>query len=868
MTATAASSVAGLIPALSGIANPFAASGTPSAPSAPDLSLPLLAWVRRQFFNSPPQINYTPANDTQTAAGLVVGNIDATDPDGDAVTFSYIGQAIRGGTVSVDPTTGNFTYTPTAKMLQYGGFDQFNVTVTDQTPGSPTFHGLIDLIGLVPVIGPVIKGFVAPYTDSVPATITVYVAPTVSQNLIPAGVSGQQLSLDPIAANNDWQSYVLTPSSTTVTAPTVYYVSGDVTNPDGIAGGSGSTTLTYRVGEQAPVIILDYGQVVGGYPQLQVTGSSPNLVWTAFSETAANMSPFGDGAITTALLADSGDPLTFELTPVLGSNILTSNQIQGGYRYEMITLTAPGSITISTAPTIITAPLKSASQYQGSFMSSSDLLNRIWYDGAYTINLDMIAAGTAGFFGPYPLSILGEAAKRDRAIWAGDLLVAAATLHDVFGSFGDALTANNITLMATSPITFAIPGFGPFGPVSASGPMPGVCRGTGSGGCIFYSTTYSMNFVDNVHNYYTITGDTALVQENWALIQRELAYESSLVDSATGLIDVPLLSSLDWSIGLHPGQNTAANVLHYRNLTDAAELATLMGDTSAAAQYSAQAAATKDAINEQLWNQQLGAYDASTTQRGVVVQDANSWAVLYGVASDTQSAQIVQTMNDTLWTAFGIRSADPNASGYSNIVSPYIGSFTLAADYLAGRPDLAMNLLATEWGHMANADPASTTWEKINLPNGDLTTVLNLFGDSASHAWSTGGTTALTSYVAGITATGIAYQQWQVKPYPEGVDWAQGTVPTSYGTISSRWQTGNDAFRLTVEAPSGTSGKVAVPTLGELRVIYQDGVEVWDGTQAVNGATASEVSGYIEFTDVTGSHTWAWAGTARSAITA
>jgi hypothetical protein len=36
---------------------------------------------------------------------------------------------------------------------------------------------------------------------------------------------------------------------------------------------------------------------------------------------------------------------------------------------------------------------------------------------------------------------------------------------------------------------------------------------------------------------------------------------------------------------------------------------------------------------------------------------------------------------------------------------------------------------------------------------------------------------------------------------------------------------------------------------------------VWDGTQAINGATASATAdGYTAFTGITGSHTWACSG--------
>ena len=84
-----------------------------------------------------------------------------------------------------------------------------------------------------------------------------------------------------------------------------------------------------------------------------------------------------------------------------------------------------------------------------------------------------------------------------------------------------------------------------------------------------------------------------------------------------------------------------------------------------------------------------------------------------------------------------------------------------------------------------------------------------------------------------------------------------GILPA--GPISSRWQLGQDVFRITVEAPDGTSGTVAVPTLGAPRVIYRDGGEVWNGTAAVTGAIATATADvYVEFAGVTGSHTWAW----------
>ena len=47
-----------------------------------------------------------------------------------------------------------------------------------------------------------------------------------------------------------------------------------------------------------------------------------------------------------------------------------------------------------------------------------------------------------------------------------------------------------------------------------------------------YSTSYSMDEVDNIATYYLYTGDLAFVRAEWPVITRELAYNASLVDAA------------------------------------------------------------------------------------------------------------------------------------------------------------------------------------------------------------------------------------------------------------------------------------------------------------------------------------------------
>ena len=849
-----------------------AGSTTPAADAVAEWSL--FGAVRRQFFNAAPTITPVICGQTTSATGqaVITGSLGAADADGDTLYYTFVGDPQNGGTLEVNQTTGAFTYTAPATMNALGGFDQFNVVVSDQTPGRfPTFHGIVDLLSYLPVLGPQLVntlqlfGLATPYTGYVPARVAITVAPT--EPAPPLSGSAPELSADPIAAEDGWQRYVLTPDgcaegrTCTVRPVSLFYKNGGVSVAD-----NGEITLTYRLGGQAPMVILDYGQDVGGFTRFSYYGATPNLLQASYSESLSNLSAIGDGAMSSALLANSGDPLTFQFAPILGNGTWQGTQLQGGFRYQQIALNLPGTVTLTNIQTEMTAPLRAPEGYAGNFLSDSDIINRIWYAGAYTINLDEIPAGTPGFGGPYPLSILGEAAKRDRAIWAGDLLTAGITLHDVFGAAGDVLARNNLQIIADNPVKevvlelLSLPIAAP-SDLDTPGPAAGVCSGVSKGGCEFWGASYSMALAQNMGSYYKLTGDTEFVRDNWAAVQRAVTYGNSLINPSTGLVDVPRIASLDWSVvGRAAGQVASTNMVAYDSLTNAATLAAAIGDTAAAAQYAAQAAALKQAINAHLWNPGLGAYDASTDRRGFVVQDANSWAVLYGVADAEQSGQIVQTLADTLSTDFGLRAAEEGVSGYPTIVSPFVGSFTLPANYRAGRGDLAMEQMLATWGYMANSDAGSTTWERINLPGGNLSgSIPYLFGDSASHAWATGATSSLSDHVVGITATSVAYRTWQVKPFTDGLSWAQGRVPTTAGPISSRWQLGQDVFRITVEAPDGTSGTVAVPTLGAPRVIYRDGVEVWNSTAAVNGAIATATAdGYVEFAGVTGSHTWAW----------
>ena len=141
------------------------------------------------------------------------------------------------------------------------------------------------------------------------------------------------------------------------------------------------------------MIVVDYGQDVGGIPYFVVQSESGTpILHSAYSEGLQYLGPQGDQ---TPPNSPTGDPNRFDDLIVDSSGTLTTGTIQGGERYEQISLTSPGRVTLTSIGIRFTAVRATAKDYRGWFDSSSPELDRIWYDGAYTTQLDELPPDAA-----------------------------------------------------------------------------------------------------------------------------------------------------------------------------------------------------------------------------------------------------------------------------------------------------------------------------------------------------------------------------------------------------------------------------------------------------------------------------------------
>ena len=106
----------------------------PLAPAEPPTLWVMLAWVRRQFeqtlFNRSPQVGFGPVTTSQSETGVVTGVITTADAEQDPLTMHVV-TGPANGTVTVDPHTGGFVYTPNEGLGASGGVDTFTVAVTE-----------------------------------------------------------------------------------------------------------------------------------------------------------------------------------------------------------------------------------------------------------------------------------------------------------------------------------------------------------------------------------------------------------------------------------------------------------------------------------------------------------------------------------------------------------------------------------------------------------------------------------------------------------------------------------------------------------------------------------------------------------------
>jgi hypothetical protein len=559
------------------------------------------------------------------------------------------------------------------------------------------------------------------------------------------------------------------------------------------AAAAGATSVSVKPGtSQSPLTFAAGDTVTIGSPTETDHIVSVSGTTLALKTPLSDAHPAGAAVTSTpgAITGDSAFQPRQVAVPVTATGTLTSG-LMGGFRFEAITLTTPGTVVLHGAGVRFgDGFLATASDYQGYFLSSSNAFNTMYYDGAYTEQTDMQPAGTNGAAEP---SVL-DGAKRDRAIWSGDLKIEGQGIADTLGINGDNYVKQSLLTLITSS-------------KQGSGLNADTLFVTGP-----YSNSYSSWTLDAATTYYRNTGDTAFARQILPWLEGQLSYDATLTDSAGLIVTGSSISTTnggyDWDFydGAKTGVVTEFNELYYQDLRDVAYIEASLGNAAKAVAYNATAGHVLDAINAHLLNPVTGTYYLSEADHTTLAQDANALAVVFGIAPAGKVPGILSALK-TLWGAHG--SEPFSGTTYSNLISPYITAYEVEADYMAGDTAAAEQLIHLTWDQMIAPDNpfyTGTMWENIG-PDGTATESRT----SLAHGWASGPTPIMTGYVLGVQPVNPGYQTFAVAPHVGSLQWAEGAVPTPYGQISVRWTREGSGFSLTVEAPAGTTAFVSLP---------------------------------------------------------
>ncbi len=422
-----------------------------------------------------------------------------------------------------------------------------------------------------------------------------------------------------------------------------------------------------------------------------------------------------------------------------------------GFRYALVRYADPKP-KANVAAEAIAYP---ASQV-ASFESSDPTLNRIWNTAVDTAHLSMQD------------SIL-DGIKRDRGRWAGDNEVIDRVIADVYGD-ARLVRAGLEDSIGNAPVT---------GPVNG---LPGY-----SAWWVISESEYVMRWGDlpqlgNVHSR---------MLQLLALMQRDLDAHNIYAAKGGGKPFV------DWAPEFSSDSPEARRAVHFEYLLAfrrAAWLLRLVGDNAHSQQYDALADAMTTAAQQFLTNAQGAFGDRWQT---------NAIAVLAGAVQTPAQRRAV-------WSVLARTVAERKSY---DVITPYYGSYLLAAMAELGHRQQALAWMRAYWGSMLNAG-ATSFWEAWDPQWAASDPHARLQADdkvgyytSLSHGWSSSPAAWLLEQIIGVTSRQPGDQRVQVRPDLAGLQWIKGAVATPLGALRVEAA----PARIAVTTPSGMTAEVLLP---------------------------------------------------------
>ncbi|KAK2012488.1 Six-hairpin glycosidase [Colletotrichum eremochloae] len=410
-------------------------------------------------------------------------------------------------------------------------------------------------------------------------------------------------------------------------------------------------------------------------------------------------------------------------------------------------------------------------------------------------------------------SVCVDGPKRDRLVWLGDFYhttrIIAASTSRADQSRGTLQTLID-SQVANGQMNIS-PNLG-YDLVTAADAL---APSSGAFGLQDYQLLGLMAFSDHVR----LHNDLAWARATWPRWQRVVEWLLPQIGSTTtGL----LTFENGFAFTGPPDAGSAIGCEAVQALKGVADVAAALDDTASATRYREAAASLANAINEKLWNDDVGAYGLSLADMSDVSVAATAFCITSGVADANRTARSIAAALPGLKLGPGYKDASTVLSNDSSVnISPNTNGFLLTALLMGNATQAADELMRSLWGVMLpgaqvgeaqNKSAVGASWEYVNAATRQPG--LGLF-TSLGHPWGGAPTYVLTEWAAGLRAVegtdGFGYRNWVVAPASGvalGLTRARARVVTAFdGDLSVEWRKNGDEFAVTIRAPIDTQGQ-------------------------------------------------------------
>ncbi len=384
-----------------------------------------------------------------------------------------------------------------------------------------------------------------------------------------------------------------------------------ISAPDQVEVISNSGELSLQFNSLPGYVVLDLGRTIHGRLSFQATGAPGAILDIGWDE---------------RLLSGTQRPLPYPGTQHAQWNQVDSWVLTGNPRNLTTLDTRAGRYILITAWGQAPLYLQNLEVLEerfplvqiGEFHSSDPLLDQIWQTGVDTLYPNMTDAYT-------------DTPWRERGQWWGDAFVEDRINRVAFGD--TALLRRGLLYMADAFYDLNSPGKAP----------------NNNG---LHMIDYSMLWVQNLAEYYHLTGDTAFLVKNYPYLQAFMNGLESHQNSQTGLLDLP---QLHWSLTAYIdvlafssryGQSAALNALYYQTLTSAASIAQAIGDNNQAVAWSQKAGSVKETVNALLYVPDQHRYLANIYQGMAAAPSphAQAWTLSAGITPSGDTEQVCASL--------------------------------------------------------------------------------------------------------------------------------------------------------------------------------------------------------------------------------